>query len=107
MCAYSTSTPSLIILGYLCGDCKDGKGVSALLNRCVDCSNVNGILIAVLSKIFSIIHCCMHNFTPTLYVVIVDAVFVSVLVCKDVQFTALLFPIIYFINVRRLFIHAV
>ena len=56
MRAYSTSIPSLIILGYLCGDCKDGKGVSALLNRCVDCSNVNGILIAVLSKIFSIIH---------------------------------------------------
>ena len=41
-------TPNTI--GYLCGDCKGGKGVSALLNCCVDCSNTNGILIAVLSK---------------------------------------------------------
>ena len=31
--------------------------------------------------------------------VILDAVFISVLVYKDVKFTALLFPIIYFINV--------
>ena len=36
--------------GYLCGDCRDGKGVSALLNNCVDCSNTNSVLIAVLSK---------------------------------------------------------
>ena len=36
--------------GYLCGDCRDGKGVSALLNNCVDCSNVNSILIAALGK---------------------------------------------------------
>ena len=32
-------------------------------------------------------------------IVILDAVFISVLVYKDVKFTALLFPIIYFINV--------
>ena len=42
--------------GYLCGDCRDGKGVSALLNRCVDCSNTNGVFIAVLSKNFE----CMY-----------------------------------------------
>ena len=42
--------------GYLCGDCRDGKGVSALLNRCADCSNANGVLIAVLSKNFE----CMY-----------------------------------------------
>ena len=68
LCGYCLSTFSLIILGYLCGDCKDGKGVSALLNHCVDCSDVNGILIAVLSKILSMFHHDnLHNFTPILY----------------------------------------
>ena len=37
--------------GYLCGDCRDGKGVSTLLNRCVDCSGVNSILIAALGEL--------------------------------------------------------
>jgi len=41
---------SLYSTGYLCGDCRDGKGVSALLNHCVDCSNVFGMLIGVLGK---------------------------------------------------------
>ena len=36
--------------GYLCGSCRDGKGVSALFNECVDCSDSFGALIAVLSK---------------------------------------------------------
>ena len=36
--------------GYWCGDCRDGKGVSAVLNHCVDCSNTNSVLIAMLSK---------------------------------------------------------
>ena len=55
MLCKKTLAPLLVIcIGYLCGDCKDGKGVSALLNNCVDCSDVNGILIAVLSKLFSI-----------------------------------------------------
>ena len=40
----------LLFVGYLCGDCKNGEGVSALLNRCVNCSDAYGILIAVLSK---------------------------------------------------------
>ena len=51
MLCKNMSAPLLVIcIGYLCGDCKDGKGVSALLNNCVNCNNVNGILIAVLSK---------------------------------------------------------
>ena len=37
-------------LGVLCGDCKDGAGVSALLNQCVSCNDAYGLLIAALSK---------------------------------------------------------
>ena len=47
--------------GYLCGDCRDGKGVSALLNHCVDCSNAYGILIGVLGKLHSSINCQQVN----------------------------------------------
>ena len=39
-----------LYVGYLCGDCRDGKGVSTLLNHCVDCSNINILLLAALCK---------------------------------------------------------
>ena len=47
---WSLNTLILYTIGYLCGNCRDGKGVSALLNHCVDCSNAYGILIGVLGK---------------------------------------------------------
>ena len=34
----------------LCGECRNGSGVSALLNRCVTCSDVMGLLVAVLGE---------------------------------------------------------
>lgn len=36
--------------GVLCGECRNGMGVSALLNRCVDCGDINALLIVTLSK---------------------------------------------------------
>ena len=36
--------------GVLCGECRNGSGVSALLNRCVTCSNAMGLLVAVLGE---------------------------------------------------------
>ena len=41
---------SLYMIGVLCGECRDEMGVSALLSRCVDCSNVNALLIVTLSN---------------------------------------------------------
>ena len=41
------------VAGILCGECRDGKGVSVLLNDCVSCPNAQGLLILGLSK-FSI-----------------------------------------------------
>ena len=37
-------------IGVLCGGCRDGLGVSALLNKCVTCSDSNGLLIVILSE---------------------------------------------------------
>ena len=34
----------------LCGECRNGCGVSALLNRCVTCSDAMGLLVAVLGE---------------------------------------------------------
>ena len=34
----------------LCGECRNGSGVSALLNRCVTCSDAMGLLVAVLGE---------------------------------------------------------
>ncbi len=48
-CIYNTIV-SIVTAGLLCGECKDGKGVSALLNRCVDCDFSYGFLIMGLSK---------------------------------------------------------
>ena len=41
MCNYTS-------VGYLCGKCHDNTGVSALLNKCVSCGNVNVLLIIAL-----------------------------------------------------------
>lgn len=35
-------------IGYLCGKCRNDAGVSALLNKCVSCGNVNILLIIAL-----------------------------------------------------------
>ena len=40
----------MLFAGYLCGDCKDSKGVTVLLNHCVDCNNINLMLLAALCE---------------------------------------------------------
>jgi len=53
--------------GELCGNCRDGYGVSVLLNKCVTCPSVSGILIAALSE-------CINNITQELPVYLCPAV---------------------------------
>ena len=38
----------IYFIGYLCGKCRGNAGVSALLNKCVSCGNVNILLIIAL-----------------------------------------------------------
>ena len=51
---YSTQLYKYALLlphvGILCGQCTDGAGVTALLNRCVHCSNTNAILIVAIGN---------------------------------------------------------
>ena len=43
-----------VYVGVLCGSCKDGRGVSVLLNRCVSCSNASILLLVALSESTSV-----------------------------------------------------
>ena len=45
-------------LGYLCGQCRNGKGVSALLNKCVSCGNASVLLIIALGRQYVV--CIVH-----------------------------------------------
>ena len=49
-----------VLLGYLCGQCGNGKGVSALLNKCVSCGNASVLLIIALGRqyVVCIVHVC-------------------------------------------------
>ena len=38
----------LCVIGILCGKCQDGKGLSALLNKCKSCGKINLLLIPAL-----------------------------------------------------------
>ena len=48
-CAVSLS---LSILGFLCGSCVSGTGVTGLLNRCEACDTANATLIVVLGELY-------------------------------------------------------
>ena len=50
-------------IGYLCGQCSNGKGVSALLNKCVSCEKTSVLLIIALGK-----NCLYVCITVYLYV---------------------------------------
>lgn len=96
-------TPIIVIvtiitryLGVLCGECKNGMGVSALLSRCVDCSNINSLLIVTLSECMSIlklIHCV------TWYLVIVDAIIVLIMLRWNHPFPTLMYPCLFYLQV--------
>ena len=43
----------IIMIGILCGKCQDGKGLSALLNKCKSCGKINLLLIPALGTAHS------------------------------------------------------
>ena len=45
-----TALMHIIAAGYLCGECSNGSGVSALVNRCVSCSDASSLLIPVMGR---------------------------------------------------------
>ena len=82
-------------VGILCGNCKDGKGASVLFNRCVDCNNGFGALIAALGKqLFK-----YYRFLISI-LVIVDAIIIIIILLKEIFLPAWLLPAIFNIQVR-------
>ena len=51
----------IITIGELCGECRGGNGVSAILNRCTTCSDASGLLILLLSKTETLVTYHMHR----------------------------------------------
>ena len=86
-------------VGTLCGHCKDGKGVSILFNRCVDCSNGFVALIVALSKhLITIKYLAIAALS--LYIsVIADVIIITVILLKQITLPAWLFPAIFNIQV--------
>ena len=63
VCVYAFNfIPSILLLGYLCGQCGNGKGVSALLSKCVSCGNASVLLIIALGRqyVVCIVHVCYN-----------------------------------------------
>ena len=44
-------------IGYLCGQCLNGRGVSALLNNCVSCGMTSVLLIIALGRLCVFMQC--------------------------------------------------
>ena len=62
--SYHYDHAPITLTGILCGECRDGKGVSALLSNCVSCSNVQGLLLLALSmNILEQLLACLSSIT--------------------------------------------
>ena len=83
------------MIGILCGKCRDGKGVSVLLNDCVSCHDAQGLLILGLSKLNQSNGECKKIIGC---VVIADAVAFIVIVVADVPFPEWIYPFIFYIQ---------
>lgn len=85
--------------GILCGQCTDGAGVTALLNRCVHCSNANAILIGAIcmsnNNIITTCHKLCHSFFTVLTGIIVS----SILLLCHITLPEWLYPFLFYIQV--------
>ena len=88
--------------GVLCGSCRNGYGVSVLLNKCVTCHDASGMLIAVLSEYQLCIvvesmwvHGCSYIFSS----VLVDAVVLTGLMLLMNTFPIWLYPCVFYLQV--------
>ena len=87
-----------VLLGELCGECRDGKGVSALLNKCTTCSDASGLLILALSK-KQLLPIDLIQLTSTDCIVTLDAgVFVFLLIVMK-PFPTWLYPCVFYLQV--------
>ena len=87
-----------VFTGELCGECRDGKGVSALLNKCTTCSDASSLLILALSK-KQLLPIDLIQLTSTDCIVTLDAgVFVFLLIVMK-PFPTWLYPCVFYLQV--------
>lgn len=92
-------------VGALCGQCRNGSGVSVLLNKCVSCSDGFLTLIFLLSTTNLCLFTVSHNIAYlvsilTLYSVGIDiTVFVGITLL-DRPFPDLAYPLLFYVQVR-------
>ena len=86
-------------VGYLCGQCRNGKGVSALLNNCVSCGRTSILLIIALgtyvdSNMHVIICMCNH------ISVIVDIIVIIIILLCSLSLKPWLYPFLFYLQVH-------
>ncbi len=93
--------------GILCGECKNSRGVSALLNYCVTCENVSGILVIALGELlylYLIVICTWtliaYSISLSLPKVIADVVALVGLFLIKAPPPDFLYPCIFYIQVK-------
>ena len=91
----------VVLLGILCGSCESG-GVSALLDRCVSCSNAFIVLVPLLGIVISIpmylnVLTCSGLLT---LVVILVALFITI-VLVDKHAFSLFYPFTFYVQVGK------
>lgn len=92
--------------GVLCGNCKNGTGFSALLDKCVHCNYANIGFIIALCKELTII--AQYEFVPllteplSLSPVIADALVITILLVLKVGPPAWIYPSLFYLQVTKL-----
>ena len=88
----------MFVTGILCGECRDGMGVSALFNNCVSCHNAHGLLILALSRFTNSIVIIIINLL-SLHAVVADAIAFIVIIVVDIALPGWIYPFIFYIQV--------
>ena len=101
--AYELNRHLLLVLccdcaGELCGDCRNGYGVSVLLNKCVTCHDASGLLIAVLSESQKVA-CSVDVPFMICFTVLIDALVLTGLLLLVKAFPAWLYPCLFYLQV--------
>ena len=95
--------------GYLCGECRNSTGVSALLNNCVSCSDGWITLVVLLGMVMILDHSFLLTYsciTQTHKIIILSAMLdvltIIVVVLADIQVPQLLYGCLFFIQVSQI-----
>ena len=92
------SSEHFIYVGYLCGQCRNGKGVSALLNNCVSCERTSVLLIIALGTLCIIIvkWICIYVYIS----VIVDIIVITTILLCSLSLKPWLYPFLFYLQVH-------